>query len=90
VLWLQYQIALAGVLDTQVLHGMVSLGQVVSIGSDASMRMPQLQQELKRVGLGKLYAKYGFPHPTKDEVAAGFSAAGGRWVVCAGEWGGWV
>jgi hypothetical protein len=86
VLQAQFGISLAGVLDTQLLAGLTNLAAAgMAAGTTAAADGSSSSSSgggggggtaghLGRVGLGRLYEACGFPHPTKDGMAAAFDA----------------
>jgi hypothetical protein len=71
-----FNIQLAGVLDTQVLAGWAALGEAALRAAD---QLPASSRHLSRIGLGKLCAMHGLPHPGKEAMQGEF-AADPRWA----------
>jgi hypothetical protein len=89
VLQQQYGVELQGVLDTQLLAGMVAAAKVTSTaaggaGNAAAAGSSSSSSSaggtgLHRVGLGALYQQYGFDHPHKKAVHAMFDQDDRLW-----------
>lgn len=86
VLQRQFGICLRGVLDTQLLAGCSALAGSLAAPQGAqqqpedegkeggSSRQAAAPPFLGRLGLGRLYAAYGLPHPGKDIMQQAFEA----------------
>lgn len=82
VLQVQFGIELAGVLDTQLLAGLTNLAAgsagPTAAGSSTTDGSSSVAGEwgghMDRIGLGSLFEAYGFPHPTKCNMAQAFDA----------------
>jgi hypothetical protein len=79
VLHQQFGIKMAGIIDTQVVFGLNTLaaeaGRAAAIAWDdggATTRPGVAPQLMHRIGLGKLYERYGYSHDNKAAVAATF------------------
>lgn len=77
VLLQQFGICLDGLLDTQLLQGWASFAAAASNsgwqGSSGGGGQP-VAGYMGRMGLGKLYAQYGFSHVSKEFVKQCFDA----------------